>query len=142
MAINVMRDQDGIIEQILINDEEIESDDGETSHVPKGLLKGIRFSEMPNDISFLICERIEEGIVILNTLPFRIFKISDEKAYVYFEDLGRRKYWDGDVGYKLYMETKRDVIIEREKEIDDIKIESYDDDGDYIICNYPGFRRD
>ena len=136
MAINVVRDQDGLIEQILINGQEIDSEDGETYQVPKGLLKGTRFSEMPQNVSFEICHKIEEGIIILDTLPFKISKISDNKAHVYFEDSGRRKYWDGDVGFKLYMETKRDVIKEREKEIGDLKFESYDDDGDYIFLTF------
>ena len=135
-TINVVRDQDDLIEQILINGEEIDSEDGETYQVPKGLLKGIRFSEMPENVIFEICDKIEEGIILLNTLPFKISKISDNKAYVYFEDSDRRKYWDGDVGFKLYMETKRDVIKEREKEVGDLKFESYDDDGDYISLTF------
>ena len=57
MTINVVRDQDDLIEQILINGEEIDSEDGETYQVPKGLLKGIRFSEMPENVSFEICVR-------------------------------------------------------------------------------------
>ena len=133
MGINVVRDQDDLIEQILINGEEIDSEDGETYHVPKGLLKGIRFSEMPEDVSFEICDKIKEGIIIVNTLPFTISKISDSKAYVYFEDSGRREYWEGDVGFRLYMETKRDIIKEREKEVGDLMFESYEDDGDYIF---------
>lgn len=136
MTINVVRDQGDLIKQIFINGEEIDSDDGETYHVPKGLLKGIRFSEMPENVSFEICDKVEEGIIILNTLPFEISKISDNKAYVYFEDSGRRKYWDADVGFKFYMETKRDVIKEREKEVGDLKFESYEDDGDYIFLTF------
>lgn len=136
MTINVVREQDGLIEQILINGQEIDSEDGETYQVPKGLLKGISFSEMPENVSFEICHKIEGGIIVLDTLPFKLSKISDNKAHVYFEDLGRRKYWDGDVGFKLYMETKRDVIKEREKEVGDLKFESYDDDGDYISLTF------
>jgi len=136
MSINVVRGRDGLADQIFINGEEIDTEDGEAYQVPKGLLKGIRFSEMPGNVSFEICEKIEEGIIMLNTLPFTISKILDNKANVYFEDSGRRKYWDGDVGFKLYMETKRDVIKEREKEVGDLKFESYDDDGDYIFLTF------
>lgn len=135
-TINVVRDQDDLIEQILINGEEIDSEDGETYHVPKGLLKGIRFSEMPENVIFEICDKIEEGITLLNALPFKISKISDSKAYVYFEDSGRREYWDGDVGFRLYMETKRDIIKEREKEVGDLMFESCEDDGDYIFLTF------
>jgi len=132
----VVRKINGLIHQILINGEEVDSDDGETYSVPKGLLKGIRLSEMPKDVSFEVCSKIEEGTIILDTFPFKISKISNSKAYVYFEDSGRRKYWDGDVGFKVYMETKRDIVKEREKELGDLKFESYNDDGDYIFMTF------
>jgi hypothetical protein len=124
------------IDQILINGEEVDSDDGKTYSVPKALLKGISFSEMPKNVFFEVCSKIEEGIVVLDTFPFRISKISADRAHVYFEDSGRRKYWDGDVGFKLYMETKRDIIKERAKEIGDLKFETYADDGDYIFLAF------
>jgi len=136
MTIDIVRNQNDLVEQILINGEEVSSYDGETYHVPKGLLKGIKFSEMPEDIIFEICDKIEEGIIILNTIPFGISKISDNKALIHFEDSGTRKYWDGDIGFKLYMETKRNVIKDREKEIGDLKFESYDDDGNYIFLTF------
>ena len=136
MSIDVIRDKDNSIEQILINGEEIDSDDGEIYLVPKGLLKGVSFNEMPHDVSFEICERVENDIVYVGTCPMTISKISDNKAYVHFDYSSRRKYWDGDVGFKLYMETKRDVIKEHEDEIGDLKFESYDDDGDYIFLTF------
>lgn len=43
-----------------------------------------------------------------------------------------RKYWDGPIGLKLYMETKKDVIEERSKEVGDAHLENYGDDGAYI----------
>jgi len=115
-----------------INEEEIETDDGETYIVPKGQLKGIRLSEMPRNISFDICAKVND-VVYLDTTPFKISKISAKKANITFEDSGRRKFWDGDIGFKLYMETKRDIVKNREKEIGDLKFESFDDDGDYIV---------
>jgi len=136
MTIEVVRDKDNLAEQILINGEEIDSDDGEVFLVPKGLLKGVSFNEMPEDVSFEICDKVEKDVVILDTWPMTISKISDNKAYVHFEKSFRRKYWDGDIGLKLYMETKRDIIKEREKEIGDLKFESYDDDGDYIFLTF------
>ena len=136
MTIKVVRDKDNLVEQILIKGEEIDSDDGEVFLVPKGLLKGVSFNEMPEDVSFEICDKVEKDVVILDTWPMTISKISDNKAYVHFEESFRRKYWDGDIGLKLYMETKRDIIKEREKEIGDLKFESYDDDGDYIFLTF------
>jgi len=132
MTIKVVRDKDNFVEQILINGEELDSDDGEVFTVPKSLLKGVSFSEMPKDVSFEICERAEDDIIFLDTCPITISKISDNKAHVRFDYSGRRKYWDGDVGFQLYMETTRDIITEHENEVGDLKLESYDDDGDYI----------
>ena len=34
------------------------------------------------------------------------------------------------------METKRDIILERQQELGDVHLDSYDDDGDYIFINY------
>jgi len=136
MAIKFSRDKDNLVEQILINGEEIDSDDGEVYLVPKGLLKGISFNEMPHDVSFEICDKVEDDIVYVGTCPMTISKVSGKKAHVHFEDSSRRKYWDGDIGLKLYMETKRELIKEREKEIGDLKFESYEDDGDYIFLTF------
>lgn len=139
MGITVVRDEDGNVLSVRINDEVLESrddEDNETYVVPKGLLRNIPFREMPKGVSFEVCDKIEDGVIHHSTIPFEISKISDNKAYVYFEDSGRRKYWDGDVGYKLYMETKREIIKTREKEIGDVQLEDYDDDGDYIFLRY------
>ena len=136
MTINVVRGEDGLADRIYINGEELDTDDGETYHVPKGLLKGVRLSEMPEGVDFEICTKITEGVIEYSGTPYKISRISDNKAYVYFEDSGRRKYWDGEVGFKLYMETKRDIVKEREKEVGDLKFQSYDDDGDYIFLTF------
>lgn len=136
MNINVIKSQDDLADQIYINGEEIDTDDGETYQVPKGLLRGIKFSEMPEGVYFEICTKITEGFIEYSGTPYTISKVSDNKAYVYFEDSGRRKYWDGEVGFKLYMETKRDIIKEREKEVGDLRFESYNDDGDYIFLTF------
>jgi hypothetical protein len=136
MSIEIKKYPNGSIEQISINNQIIDNYGDEVYTVPKDLLNGIKFSEMPEIVSFDICEKIEENTVILSTMPFNISKVSNNKASVHFEDMGRRKLWDGDVGFKMYMETKRKVIEEREKEIGDIKLEDYDDDSDYIFLTF------
>ena len=139
MGITVERNEDGVIQKIMINDELLESkydDDNETYIVPKGLLKNMAFKEMPKGVAFEVCDKIEDGVIHLSTIPFEISKISDNKAHICFEDSGRRKYWDGDIGYKLYMETKREIIENREKEIGDVELEDYQDDGDYIFLTF------
>jgi hypothetical protein len=139
MGITVVRDEDGAILSLMINGELLESEENEDNEkyiVPKGLLKNIAFREMPEGVSFEICDRIEKNVIHHSTLPFEISKIADNKAHIHFEDIGRRKYWDGDIGYKLYMETKRDIIKNREKEIGDVELEDYQDDGDYVLLTF------
>lgn len=44
-------------------------------------------------------------------------KVGKIEFQVFYDELITRKYWDGPIGLKLYMETKKDVIEERSKEI-------------------------
>jgi hypothetical protein len=139
VSIIVERDKDGAILSLTINGEVLESrddEDNETYVVPKGLLRNMPFREMPEGVAFEVCDKIEDGVIHLSTIPFEISKISDNRAHIRFEDSGRRKYWDGDVGYKLYMETKREIIKNRQKEIGDVELEDFDDDGDYIFLTF------
>ncbi|HML03604.1 MAG TPA: hypothetical protein VK487_09575 [Candidatus Bathyarchaeia archaeon] len=140
IGITVERDEDGAILKLMINGELLKSkfgEENETYVVPKGLLKNIAFRDMPEGVTFEVCDRIDaKGVIHLSTLPFEISKISDNKAQILFEDMGSRKFWDGDIGYKLYMETKRDIIKNRQKEIGDVRLEHYKDDGDYIILTF------
>jgi len=53
-----------------------------------------------------------------------------------FEEMLRRKLWDGPVGLGRYMEAKKAVISDREKETGDVALGPYDDDGDYISLGY------
>lgn len=124
-------------EVLLINDIEVDTDDGEIYYVPKSLLNGIRFDEMPNDITFEICDQVLDNTIYHNDfVPYSIRKADNSKAFVLFNSGGTRKYWDGEVGFKLYMETMRDIIIEREREIGDIHFESFDDDGAHIFLKF------
>ncbi len=136
MGISVERDREGVITKLVINDEVIEPVDEGIYYVPKGLLKNIEFKEMPEDTIFKICEKIDEdGTIHIDGTTFEISK-SDDKASINFEDMGRRKYWDGNVGFNYFMETKRDIIQAREKEVGDIGLVDYQDDGDYIFLRF------
>lgn len=46
------------------------------------------------------------------------------------------KYWNEPIRAKLYMETKKDVIEKRLKEVGDVHLDNYDDDGAYIHLVY------
>ena len=63
-------------------------------------------------------------------------KVDKNEFQVIYDELITRKYWDGPIGLKLYMETKMDVIEERSKEVGDVNLEDYDDDGAYIHLVY------
>ncbi len=136
MGIAIEKDENGQIYSISINNIELEAGGDESFIVPKDLLRGIKLEEMPKNISFEICDKIEDNVIHLSTIPFYISKTGINKARIFFEDFGTREYWDGDIGFKLYMETKKELIKEREKEIRDVIFESYDDDGNYIHLGF------
>ena len=70
------------------------------------------------------------------SVPMTFVKVGKNEFQVIYDELITRKYWDGPIGLKLYMETKTDVIEERSKEVGDIHLENYDDDGAYIHLAY------
>jgi pyrimidine deaminase RibD-like protein len=84
---------------------------------------------------FELSEKYDD-IPVINGTACTFQKIAEDKILISFEDSGRRKFWDGDVGFKLYMEAKKKAIEERIEKVNDIKLDSYDDDGDYIFLNF------
>jgi hypothetical protein len=129
-------DNQGEITGITINGVHLDSDDGDLWILPKGLVAGLKVSELPEAIEFQPCKMHEDSIVILDSIPLRIKRIATNKVHVSFEDSGTRKYWDGDIGFKAWMEAKKATIEEREKEVGDIHYESYDDDGAWIHLTF------
>lgn len=127
---------DGEIHQIIIDDSELHSSDGQLWQLPKGLAKGILVKDLPDDAVFEPCKYSENDYIQLDSVPMRIKKINNNAVQVDFEDGGTRKYWDGFVGFMPYMEAKRDLVKERETEIGDIKFDRYDDDGAWIWLSY------
>jgi hypothetical protein len=91
---------------------------------------------LPEDALFEICSRFEESVIYLDSIPIYLHRVGDNEVSVKFEDSGRRKYWDGQVGFLPYMEAKKTVVEERSKELNDITLDSYNDDGDYIFLEY------
>jgi len=116
---------------VVINGTEFEIEDDEYKFViPRSILNGIRIDELHPLYRIEICEKIQDDTIFLDTIPYTISrKLVNNMAIVEFEDSGRRKYWDGPIGFKLYMETKRDIVLERQKEVGDIQFETYEDDG-------------
>lgn len=129
--------EEGEYDSIIINGEVFDAEDGDFKFViPKAFLNGVKIEHLHPLYFIEVCESMSDSTVFHEHVPFSIRRIDKTTAQVIFEDFGRRKYWDGPVGFKLYMETKRDIILERQKELGDTSLESYDDDGDYINLEY------
>jgi hypothetical protein len=137
MGIDVKKEDKEVI-SVEIDGEELDSDDGLDFITPKSLLIKKNIHELPLGIRFNICDRIEDGIIFVDNVPLTVTRIDNDQVKLIIEDSGRRKYWDGAIGFKSWMETKRDIIKERENELKDINLDDYDDDGDYIFMTYSG----
>jgi hypothetical protein len=137
MGIDVKKEDNEVI-SVEIDGEELDSDDGLDFITPKSLLIKKNIHELPLGIRFNICDRIEDGIIFVDNVPLTVTRIDNDQVKLIIEDSGRRKYWDGAIGFKSWMETQRDIIKERENELKDINLDDYDDDGDYIFMTYSG----
>jgi len=136
MDLQVHRDEDAQVVGLQIGETSFDSDDGLVWPVPKACLREVPTASLPDDIQIECCESIDEGLIFLKTIPYRLQKASFGKVSIEFEEVQRRKYWDSEVGLRKYMETKRDIVAERAKEIGDVQLVSYEDDGDYIFLTY------
>jgi hypothetical protein len=135
MPIEYIGEED-YVEEIVIDGQRFEAEDENTFTVPKSLLRGVKLEEINPNITINVCEKVEDEIIFITSIPYSIKNLDNTNAEILFEDSGRRKFWDGQVGFKHYMETKRDIILERQQELGDVHLDSYDDDGDYIFINY------
>ncbi|HXO29533.1 MAG TPA: hypothetical protein VOA80_19440 [Thermoanaerobaculia bacterium] len=128
--------QSKVIDKIVVDGEELHSDDGEVWFLPKALVRDLKVNNLPKDASFEVCDRVENDLVILDTIPIRFHRVGQNKIRCEFEDSGTRKYWDGKIGFKTYMDAKKAVVEDRSTEIGDITLDSYEDDGAYIHLDY------
>lgn len=133
--LEIEHDNDEIL-SITLNGEQLRTDDGETWFLPKGLVSDTEVNDLPDNAVFEVCSRIDNSVIILDTIPIRIQKIGDKKVRVDFDDSGTRKYWDGTIGFKLYMEAKKAIVEERTTEVGDVSLEHYEDDGAWIHLSY------
>jgi len=136
MDIEVQRDEHDEVIGLKIDGVSFDSDDGEIWFVPKGYLREVNTASLPIDVQIECCESVHENVIHLDTIPFRLRGTSSDTALVEFEEMQRRKFWDGSVGLRKYMEAKRDIIAERAKQLGDVTLDSYEDDGDYIYLIY------
>ena len=103
--IQITRTEDGI-EDIQIDGQSLETDDGEHFTVPRALLAGIPVRDLPTGARFAVCERIEDDVVYIDEVALTLQRTNDE-VLATVEDMARRKFWDGQVGLNVYMEAKR-----------------------------------
>ncbi len=134
--IEVDRNEFGEITAIRVEGEPLHSDDGETWFLPKALMGDNSVADVPNDVSFEVCKEVEGDTIMLDMIPIRLRKLAADRVALNFEDAGTRKYWDGKIGFKTYMEAKKAVVEDRSAEIKDLKLDSYDDDGAWIHLWY------
>jgi hypothetical protein len=130
--------ENGVVFAIRIDDQVLQGDDGETWLLPKSLIGDLSVADLPSDCVFEICEHAEDGFVQIDTIPIYLQAIDLNRLRLRFEDSGTRKYWDGVIGFKSYMEAKRAIIEERAQEVGDVTLDSYEDDGAWIHLAYSG----
>ena len=126
---------DDELSAIVVDEEYFRAED-ERVIIPIPVLRKHMIKDFPKNCLVEICESIDDRAVICHNVPTTFVIMDNGSIKVVFDELTTRKYWDGVVGLKLLMETKRDVIQERSKEVGDVFLENYDDDGAYISLNY------
>ncbi len=103
--------------------------------IPKALLKDFRLSDIPERLLIKPVNSIEGNVIELEhdilIGPFR-----DGLASAEVEDMGRRKLWDGEIGFPKFMDAMRQAIRERNHSPGDVAEIEFDDDGDYIFIRY------
>ncbi len=103
--------------------------------VPKNFLNGFRLSEIPDDCVINPVEAVE-GNVIDREHDISIGAFREGSAVASVEDMGRRKLWDGEVGFSKFMGAMRQAIRERHVAVGDVEETGFEDDEDYIFIWY------
>ena len=129
MATVVYSNEEDDMCSLVIDGEEYVEDE-ERAIIPKAILKQIRVEDIPDNFQIEICES-KDSSVIMVSVPMTFVKVGKIEFQVFYDELITRKYWDGPIGLKLYMETKKDVIEERSKEIGDVHLEN-----DTVFAHY------
>lgn len=135
MGISVNYDGD-IIESLEIDGENYFCEDDNNVTLQKSSLKEKKIEEIPCSLTIQLCDSFDDNVIVISSVPTSIMRINGNTFKIVFDETTTRKYWDGPVGLKLWMETKRDIISERNTNVGDIKLENYDDDGAWISLVY------
>src|SRR5437773_10820403 len=118
----------GEITGISIKGEPIKSEDGETWILPKGLLAGLGVNELPANVTFDLCDRYDDPLVVLDSIPTKIERVGKDQMLFTFEETWTRKHWDGAVTLQVYMEAMRAIVEARVTQVGQIGFGNCADD--------------
>jgi hypothetical protein len=130
-----LEESDGHITDIHFGGERLEWNDLRWV-LPKGLIGDVAVNDLPESERFEICASHEDNVIMLDTVLIRLQRVGNNRVRLEFNDSGTRQYWDGNVGFSLYMEAKKAIVEERAAQIQDLTFESYEDDGTWIHLTY------
>ena len=82
--------------------------------VPVAALAKVLLKELDKRIWFQPADAVSDDFIMLRTVPYRLRALDDASAEIVFEELNRRKLWNGPVGLQRYMEAKKEVIADRQ----------------------------
>lgn len=103
--------------------------------VPKALLKGFRLSDIPDELVIKPVNSIKGSVIELE-YDIVIGAFRDGLASAEVEDMGRRKLWDGEIGFPKFMDAMRQAVQQRRQTLGDVTEQQFEDDGDYIFLQY------
>lgn len=96
--------EDGMCSFVIDGEEYVE--DEERAIIPKAVLKQIRVEDIPDNFETEVCEAKDSSVIMISVL-LTFVKAGKNEFQVIYDERITRKYWDGPIRLKLYMETKR-----------------------------------
>lgn len=129
-------DGEDFTEAIEIDGQVFEFENDNYVTIPSKVLQNVSTAELREETEISVCDQIIEEVIHISSVPYTLQKIGENKIRVNVDETGTRKYWDGDVGFKLYMETKKSVIEDRQNQINDVCFDNFEDQGDWITLQY------
>ena len=112
------------------------SENEDSITIEKSAFQNQSIYDLPCGLIVELCDHCDERNIFVGNVPASIARIKGNLFKVTFNESVSRKYWDLPIGMKLWFETKRDILIERSEKIDDVSLESYEDDGVWVHIVY------
>ena len=130
-----MRKQGSVVGVRLLGEEFLGDPDSGEMIVPKKFLIGFQLSQIPEELVIKPVDAIDGNVIQMEN-DIAIGPFRDGSAWAPVEDMGRRKLWDGEVGFGKFMEAMRQAVTERHASIGDVAESDFQDDGDYVFIWY------